>query len=223
MHILLVEDEQRLSKALKQILEENRYMVDAVYNGEDGLNYGLSGIYDVIILDIMLPRLDGISVAKSLRQSSINTPIIMLTARDSVNDKINGLDSGADDYMTKPFAPRELLARIRAVTRRQGEVLADVLECGDFSFNTSTNEISKGDKTIRLNYKEAEILKLLTLRKNVIVSKEDLISKVWGYDSDAGDSNVEAYISFVRKKLSFIQSEMTILSYKKLGYRLEAK
>ena len=223
MQILLVEDEKRLSKALKQILEEKKYMVDAVYDGEDGLSYALSGIYDVIILDIMLPRLDGISVARKLRQENVSTPIIMLTARDSIKDKISGLDSGADDYMTKPFAPSELLARIRAVTRRHSEVLADILECGDFSFNTSTNEISKGDKTIRLNFKEAEILKLLALKKNVIVSKDELIMKVWGFDSDAGDSNVEAYISFVRKKLSFIQSGMTILSYKKLGYRLEAK
>ena len=223
MQILLVEDEKRLSKALKQILEEKKYMVDAVYDGEDGLSYALSGIYDVIILDIMLPRLDGISVARKLRQENVSTPIIMLTARDSIKDKISGLDSGADDYMTKPFAPSELLARIRAVTRRHSEVLADILECGDFSFNTSTNEISKGDKTIRLNFKEAEILKLLALKKNVIVSKDELIMKVWGFDSDAGDSNVEAYISFVRKKLTFIQSGMTILSYKKIGYRLEAK
>lgn len=223
MQILLVEDEKRLSNALKQILEDKKLIVDAVYDGEDGLIYGLSGIYDVIILDVMLPKMDGLTVAKRLREEHVGTPIIMLTARDSIRDKISGLDSGADDYMTKPFAPSELLARIRAVTRRHSEVLADVLECGDFSFNTSTNEISKGDKTIKLNFKEAEILKLMALRRNVTVSKDEIITKVWGYDSDAGDSNVEAYISFIRKKLTFIQSDMTIVSYKKLGYRLEAK
>ena len=223
MQILLVEDEKRLSNALKQILEDKKMIVDAVYDGEDGLIYGLSGIYDVIILDVMLPKMDGLTVAKRLREEHVGTPIIMLTARDSIRDKISGLDSGADDYMTKPFAPSELLARIRAVTRRHQEVLADVLECGDFSFNTSTNEISKGDKTIKLNFKEAEILKLMALRRNVTVSKDEIITKVWGYDSDAGDSNVEAYISFIRKKLTFIQSDMTIVSYKKLGYRLEAK
>ena len=221
MQILIVEDELRLAKALKQILEEKKYMVDAVANGQDGLDYGLSGIYDVIVLDLMLPKMDGITVAKKLRENGVSTPIIMLTAKDTIKDKINGLDSGADDYMTKPFSPNELLARIRALTRRYSEVLAEVTEFGDFSFNSSVNEISKGKKRINLNFKEAEILKLLLLRKNVPVSKDEIITKVWGYDSDAGDSNVEAYMSFVRKKLNFIQSDITIASYKKKGYMLE--
>ena len=221
MQILIVEDELRLAKALKQILEEKKYMVDTVANGQDGLDYALSGIYDVIILDVMLPKMDGMTVAKKLRESSVSTPIIMLTAKDTIKDKITGLDSGADDYMTKPFAPNELLARIRALTRRYTEVLAEVTEFGDFTFNSSVNEISKNGKSINLNFKEAEILKLLLLRKNVPVSKEELITKVWGFNSDAGDSNVEAYMSFVRKKLSFIQSEYTIASYKKKGYMLE--
>ncbi|MCR5056453.1 MAG: response regulator transcription factor [Clostridia bacterium] len=221
MQILIVEDELRLAKALKQILEEKKYMVDTVADGQDGLDYALSGIYDVIILDVMLPKMDGMTVAKKLRESSVSTPIIMLTAKDTIKDKITGLDSGADDYMTKPFSPNELLARIRALTRRYTEVLADVTEFGDFTFNSSVNEISKNGKSINLNYKEAEILKLLLLRKNVPVSKEELITKVWGFNSDAGDSNVEAYMSFVRKKLSFIQSEYTIASYKKKGYMLE--
>lgn len=221
MQILIVEDELRLAKALKQILEEKKYMVDTVANGQDGLDYALSGIYDVIILDVMLPKMDGMTVAKKLRESSVSTPIIMLTAKDTIKDKITGLDSGADDYMTKPFSPNELLARIRALTRRYTEVLAEVTEFGDFTFNSSVNEISKNGKSINLNYKEAEILKLLLLRKNVPVSKEELITKVWGFNSDAGDSNVEAYMSFVRKKLSFIQSEYTIASYKKKGYMLE--
>ena len=221
MQILIVEDELRLAKALKQILEEKKYMVDTVANGQDGLDYALSGIYDVIILDVMLPKMDGMTVAKKLRESSVSTPIIMLTARDTIKDKITGLDSGADDYMTKPFSPNELLARIRALTRRYTEVLAEVTEFGDFTFNSSVNEISKNGKSINLNYKEAEILKLLLLRKNVPVSKEELITKVWGFNSDAGDSNVEAYMSFVRKNLGFIQSEYTIASYKKKGYMLE--
>jgi len=221
MQILIVEDELRLAKALKQILEEKKYMVDTVADGQDGLDYALSGIYDVIILDVMLPKMDGMTVAKKLRESSVSTPIIMLTAKDTIKDKITGLDSGADDYMTKPFSPNELLARIRALTRRYTEVLAEVTEFGDFTFNSSVNEISKNGKSINLNYKEAEILKLLLLRKNVPVSKEELITKVWGFNSDAGDSNVEAYMSFVRKKLNFIQSEYTIASYKKKGYMLE--
>ncbi len=221
MQILIVEDEQRLAKALKQILEEHKYMVDTVANGQDGLDYALSGIYDIIVLDIMLPKMDGMTVARKLREASVSTPIIMLTARDTIKDKINGLDAGADDYMTKPFSPNELLARIRALTRRYSEVLAEVSEFGDFTFNSSVNEISKNGKSINLNYKEAEILKLLLFKKNVPVSKEELITKVWGFNSDAGDSNVEAYMSFVRKKLSFIQSDYTITSYKKKGYMLE--
>ena len=223
MQILLVEDEVRLAKALKQILEEKNYMVDMVHNGEDGVLYGMSGVYDVIILDLMLPKLNGMDVAKKLRADGIETPIIMLTARDSIRDKIAGLDSGADDYMTKPFSPNELLARIRAVTRRHSEVLADVINFGDISFNLSTNEVACGEKSIRLNFKEAEILKILFLRKNVPVSKDEIITKVWGYDSDAGDSNVEAYISFIRKKLAFINSKVTIVALKKVGYKLEEK
>ncbi len=223
MQILIVEDEVRLAKALKQILEEKNYMVEMVHNGEDGVDYGMSGVYDVIILDLMLPKLNGIEVAKRLRTGGVETPIIMLTARDTIRDKIAGLDSGADDYMTKPFSPNELLARIRAGTRRHAEVLADVISYGDITFNISTNEVSCGDKSIRLNFKEAEILKLLFLRKNVPVSKEDLLTKVWGYDSEAGDSNVEAYISFIRKKLSFINSNVTVVSLKKVGYKLEEK
>ncbi|MBQ7445095.1 MAG: response regulator transcription factor [Clostridia bacterium] len=221
MQILLVEDELRLAKALKQILEENKYIVDTVANGLDGYEYGVSGIYDVIVLDVMLPKMDGMQVARKLRENGVSTPIIMLTAKDSIRDKINGLDSGADDYMTKPFSPNELLARIRALTRRYSEVLAEVTEFGDFSFNTSVNEISRGDKSIKLNFKEAEILKLLLSRKNVPVAKEDIITKVWGLQSEASDSNVEAYISFVRKKMAFIGSEVTIVSYKKKGYMLE--
>ncbi|MCR5694716.1 MAG: response regulator transcription factor [Clostridia bacterium] len=221
MQILIVEDELRLAKALKQILEGQKYIVDMVANGQEGLDYALSGIYDVIVLDVMLPKMDGMTVARKLREAGNSTPVIMLTAKDSIKDKINGLDSGADDYMTKPFSPNELLARIRALTRRYSEFLPDVTDFGDFTFNSSVSEISKGDKSIRLNYKESEILKLLILRKNVPVSKEDLITKVWGFESDAGDSNVEAYISFVRKKLKFIQSSYTIASHKKKGYMLE--
>lgn len=221
MQILIVEDEKRLADALKQILIEQKYMADVVYDGNDGLVYGKSGIYDLIILDIMLPYKDGFQVAYKLRKSRIDTPILMLTAKDTVPDKVSGLNCGADDYMTKPFAPEELIARIKALTRRKGEVVLDETSYGDFNFNASTNQLYKGIKSVHLNFKEAEILKLFLSKPEVIISKEEIITKVWGYESDAGSNNVEAYISFLRKKLSFINSDTEIKSVKKMGYRLE--
>lgn len=221
MQILIVEDEKRLADALKQILVEQKYMADVVYDGNDGLEYGKSGIYDLIILDIMLPYKDGFQVAYELRKSRIDTPILMLTAKDTVPDKVSGLNCGADDYMTKPFAPEELIARIKALTRRKGEVVLDETSYGDFNFNASTNQLYKGIKSVHLNFKEAEILKLFLSKPEVIISKEEIITKVWGYESDAGSNNVEAYISFLRKKLSFINSDTEIKSVKKMGYRLE--
>ena len=221
MQILIVEDEKRLADALYQILLEQKYMADVVYNGIDALEYGLSGIYDLIILDIMIPYKDGFEVAYELRKNKIDTPILMLTAKDTVPDKVTGLNKGADDYMTKPFAPEELIARIKALTRRKGEVVLDETSFDDFNFNASSNTLSKGTKSVYLNYKEAEILKLLLSKPDVIVSKDEIITKVWGYDSDAGSNNVEAYISFLRRKLNFINSDTEIKSSKKMGYRLE--
>ncbi|MEE3498507.1 MAG: response regulator transcription factor [Ruminococcus bromii] len=221
MQILIVEDEKRLADALYQILLEQKYMADVVYNGIDALEYGLSGIYDLIILDIMIPYKDGFEVAYELRKNKIDTPILMLTAKDTVPDKVTGLNKGADDYMTKPFAPEELIARIKALTRRKGEVVLDKTSFDDFNFNASSNTLSKGTKSVHLNYKEAEILKLLLSKPDVIVSKDEIITKVWGYDSDAGSNNVEAYISFLRRKLNFINSDTEIKSSKKMGYRLE--
>lgn len=221
MRILIVEDEKRLADALYQILLEQKYMADVVYDGNDGVEYGLSGIYDLIILDIMLPYKDGFQVAYELRKNKIETPILMLTAKDTVSDKVNGLDMGADDYMTKPFAPEELTARIRALTRRKGEVVVDETSFDDFSFNASTSVLSKGTKSVHLNFKEAEIIKLLLSKPDVIISKDEIITKVWGYDSDAGSNNVEAYISFLRRKLAFINSNSEIKAIKKMGYKLE--
>lgn len=221
MQILIVEDEKRLANALKQILLEQKYMADVVHDGNEGLEYALSGIYDLIILDIMLPYKDGFQVAFELREKKISTPILMLTAKDTIPDKVSGLNSGADDYMTKPFAPEELLARIKALTRRKGEVILDETGYGDFTFNSSTNMLSKGTKSVHLNFKEAEILKLFIAAPDTIHSKDDIIVKVWGYDSDAGSNNVEAYISFLRRKLHFINSSTEIKAIKKMGYRME--
>ena len=171
----------------------------------------------------MLPGMTGLDMVSLLRRDRISTPVLMLTARDTVSDKVRGLDAGSDDYMTKPFSPQELLARIRVLSRRKGEVVLDEMRYADVVFNQSSAEISctKTAKNIRLNYKEAEMLKLFLTRPEVILSKEELITKIWGYDSDAGDNNVEAYISFLRKKLNYIGSETEIVSIKKLGYKLE--
>lgn len=220
MRILVVEDEKRLAQALRAILEAEKYMVDTVYDGRDGYDYAVTGMYDAIVLDVMLPGIDGFEVVKKLRNEKITTPILMLTARDSIDDKISGLDRGADDYMTKPFEPKELLARIRSVTRRKGEVVIDDLTFGDIKLDLSTGELSCGEKKVRLNFKEFEIMKLFMSNPDGTFSKEDLIVRVWGYDSEATDNNVEAYISFLRKKLRHIGSETGIDAIRKVGYRL---
>ena len=221
MNILIVEDERRLAEALEQIMREQRYTVDAVDNGDDGLDYGLSGQYDLIILDIMLPRRDGYEVARELRRADIATPILMLTARDEISDKVTGLDCGADDYMTKPFDSSELLARVRALTRRRGAVDLEEISCGDLVLSLATYDLRCGAKTIHLSFKEFEIIKILMQNPLVYIAKEDLICKVWGALSDAEDNNVEAYISFLRKKLQFLGSRSVIATQRKVGYRLE--
>ena len=222
MKILVVEDELRLAEALSQIMQEQKYQVDVANDGNDGLDYALYGDYDVIVLDVMLPGKDGFEVVRALRAAKVQTPVIMLTARDDVRDKIRGLDKGADDYMTKPFVPEELLARIRALSRRQGEVLLEEISMEDLTLSLSTNDLLCGAKSIHLAFKEFEIMKILLANQKAIVSKEMLISKVWGDDSDAEDNNVEAYISFLRKKLSFLGSRVQISTIRKVGYRLES-
>ena len=221
MKILIVEDEKRLAQALSQIMKEAKYQTNIAYDGADGLELALYDSYDVIVLDVMLPKKDGFSIVKELRASKINTPVIMLTAKDEVGDKITGLDKGADDYMTKPFVPEELLARIRALSRRQGEVIVEELSFEDLSLDISNAELRCKDKNIHLSFKEFEIMKILMSNQKTIIGKEILITKVWGDDSDAEDNNVEAYISFLRKKLSFIGSKVSLTTIRKLGYKLE--
>ena len=223
MQVLIVEDDVRLAQAVGKILEENNYQVDLVHDGQDGFDYAVSGIYDVIIMDVMLPKMDGFEVTKELRRKSIETPVLMLTARGTIPDKIEGLDSGADDYMTKPFAPAELLAHLRALTRRQGQVVFETLEYNDLKLNLESHDLSCGEKSINLSYKEFSIMNILMANKEQTVSKEQLISKVWGIESSAVDNNVEAYISFLRKKLKFLGSSAKIETLRKVGYRLTAK
>lgn len=222
MQVLIVEDDIRLAQALGQILEENHYQVDLVHDGDQGLAYAESGSYDVIILDVMLPRKSGLEVVAELRRANVATPVLMLTARTTVQDKITGLDSGADDYMTKPFSPAELLAHLRALTRRQGQVVFEKIDFGDISLNLESHNLSCGSKSINLSYKEFSIANILISSKGQIVSKDMLISKVWGVESSAVDNNVEAYISFLRKKLKFLGSNTQIETVRKVGYRLES-
>ncbi len=221
MRVLVAEDEKRLAQALQCILSEKKYHADVVYNGADAYDYARSCAYDVILLDVMLPKLDGFEVCRKLRAEGSTVPIIMLTARSRTADKVEGFNSGADDYMTKPFEPEELLARIKALTRRRGAVTLNTMTFGDISFDESLSELSCGSESVKLNFKEAELLKLFMSARGMMFSKDRLITSVWGADSDAVDNNVEAYISFLRRKLKFIGSQVIIRNYQKLGYRLE--
>ncbi|WP_099467694.1 response regulator transcription factor [Konateibacter massiliensis] len=221
MKVLIVEDEIRLADTLSQIMRENKYLVDTVNDGADGLDFAMSGQYDIIVLDVMMPKMNGFEVVKALRKSKVNTPVILLTAKDEVTDKITGLDSGADDYLTKPFVPDELLARIRALTRRQGEVVMNELSFSDITLNLSMYMLQKDSKSIHLGHKEFEVMRLLITNPAVVVSKDEMISKIWGMESDAEDNNVEVYISFLRKKLQYLGSKVNIATQRKIGYFLE--
>ena len=221
MKVLIVEDDLHLSEALEHIMKEQGYFVDVVNDGLDGLYYAVNNDYDVIILDIMLPKMNGYDVMKTLRKQKNATPTIMLTAKNEVNDKVEGLDSGADDYMVKPFAPKELLARVRAVSRRVGEVVVDELTFGDLVLNINTNMLSCGLRKVSVTNKEFQIIKILMSTPATITSKENLITNVWGVDSDVEENSVEAYISFLRKKLQFVGSKVGIQTIRMTGYRLE--
>lgn len=222
MKLLLIEDEQTLSDALVHIFKKEKYTVDAVFDGESGLDLGLSGIYDIIILDLMLPRMDGIEVLKALRANSITTPILILTAKSTILDKVEGLDNGADDYLAKPFSPPELLARVRALIRRKTESInEDVISFGDIELNISAYELVCGDKKVKVSLKECEIFKYLLQRPKFVVTKDELIIKLWGYDSEAEYNNIEVYISFLRKKLSFVGAKTEISTVRGAGYKLE--
>ena len=221
MRVLIVEDEIRLAEALAHIMTDEKYLVDMVHTGTDGLDYARSGLYDVVILDVMLPGLSGFEVVKKMREEKLDTPVIMLTAKDETADKVRGLDMGADDYLTKPFAPEELLARVRAISRRQGEVILDELCFSDLTLGLATNTLSCGAKSVRLSFKEKEVLRILMANPAAITPKEELINRVWGVESDAEDNNVEAYISFLRKKFAYLGSKAGIETVRKVGYRLE--
>ena len=221
MNILIVEDEIHLAAAIGQILKEQKYKVDIVYNGEDGYDYIMSGLYDAVILDVMLPKLNGFEVVHKIRSAKNSTPILLLTARNDTADKVNGLDCGADDYMTKPFSTEEFLARVRALLRRQGDVVLEQLVFADLTLSLSDNTLKCGKKSVHLGFKEFEVLRILMSNPKIIISKELLITKVWGEESGAEDNNVEAYISFLRKKFTYLNSAVKLSTKRKVGYLLE--
>lgn len=222
MRILLVEDKVPISRALAAILQKNNYVVDVAYNGADALELALDDIYDLIILDIMLPRMSGLEVLKAFRKENKTTPVIMLTALGEVADKIQGLDFGADDYLAKPFDSEELLARIRATARRRGEIVVtdSTIVFGDIKLNTQTLKLSSTGDEITITLKESQLLEYLMDNHNLVLSKEKIIEKIWHYDSEAVDNHVEVYISFLRKKLRYINAAVSILTVRGVGYKL---
>ena len=223
MRILLVEDEERLSQALVEIFKENKFGIDAVYNGVDGLNSARTGIDDIVILDIMLPQLDGLAVLRTLREEKNAVPVLLLTAKEDVADKVEGLDSGADDYMTKPFSTEELLARVRALTRRKGDVRDDNLSLGDLALNRKNCEIVSivTGQALKLALKEYQIIELLFRHPHEVITKEAIIERIWGDRSTAEYNNVEVYISFIRKKMEFLKVKTVIRTARGIGYSLE--
>ena len=223
MKVLIIEDEIMLGEAIGHLLKQSKYLYDIANDGETGLYYALNDDYDCIVLDIMLPKLDGFEVAKRIRKEGKNTSILMLTAKSDVADKIHGLNIGADDYLTKPFETEELIARIRALTRRQGTVVMDTLSFSDIVLDLKNYSLSCGEKTVGLGFKEFEIMRILLSNPKQVIEKETIISKVWGLDSEATDNNIEAYISFLRKKLFYLGSKVNIGVKRKLGYFLEAE
>lgn len=221
MRILLAEDEKELSNALVAILKHNNYSVDAVYDGADALDYGLSENYDIIILDIMMPKMNGLDVLAKLRSNGIHTPILMLTAKTEIQDRIEGLDKGADDYLGKPFAMGELLARVRAMSRRKSEFTPNILEIGNLRLNKETYELSGESSSLRLASKEFQMLELLMSNPKRLISTEQFMERIWGYDSEAEMNVVWVYISYLRKKLDSLDAQVKINAVRGVGYSLE--
>lgn len=221
MRILLCEDEQELSNAMQKILKHYNYSVDAVYDGLEALNFLQAENYDAVILDIMMPKLDGISVLKKVRESGNLIPIIMLTAKSQVDDKVLGLDLGANDYLTKPFDTKELLARLRLITRNVNDGSSCVLTVGDISLNRKTFELSSKKSSFKLASKEFQMLEMLMINKGHIIPTERFMEKIWGYDSDVEINIVWVYISYLRKKIAILDSNVNIKSTRNTGYSLE--
>lgn len=221
MKLLYAEDEKSMSEAVVDILTYHKYIVDAVYDGEEALVYALAESYDGIILDIMMPKKNGFEVLKTLRQKGINTPVLLLTAKAEVEDRITGLDMGADDYLPKPFVMGELLARVRAMLRRKETFTPDILKCGNISLNMKSYELSNGEQAFVLPKLEYQFMEILMLNRGVYLSSEDLLVKVWGYDTDAELGTVWVYISYLRKRLAALDANIAITAKRNVGYTLE--
>lgn len=221
MKLLYAEDERALSEAVTDILTFHKYSVDAVYDGEEAYFYAVNGEYDGIILDIMMPKLDGIEVLKRIRDAGNKTPVLLLTAKSEIRDRIAGLDAGADDYLPKPFNMGELLARVRAMLRRRENFTPDILTCGNLSLNMQSYELCGEDKCCILPNIEYKIMEMLMLNSGRYISSEDILSNVWGYDSDADTGSVWVYISYLRKRLSSLGSNAVIRAKRGAGYTLE--
>lgn len=223
MRLLIAEDDADIVRALTALFEHNNYNVDAVANGNDAYDYGISGNYDGIILDIMMPGMDGLEVLKALRANAVNTPVLLLTAKGDIEDRVNGLDAGADDYLPKPFAANELLARVRAMLRRKDNYQNDVLEFEGMQLNLSTFELSFRQTSIRLVSREFQMLQLLMLSPGTVISTEQFMEKIWGWDSDVEVSIVWVYISNLRKKFDKLKAPVNIKAVRGVGYCLEKK
>ena len=220
MKILIVEDERLLADSLKTLLEKKGFQVEAVYDGETGEEYAQLGVYDLLILDVMMPKLDGYELARRVRASRCGVPILMLTARSALEDRVQGLNAGADYYLTKPFDSRELLACINALLRRQGSQV-DELALGNTALDLATGMLVCGERSVRLSAKEFDVMRALLQAGGANLSKESILARVWGYDSNATENHVEVYVGFLRKKLASIGSDIKITAIRRLGYHLE--
>ena len=222
MRALIIEDEIRLAATLQDLLDLNGYTADICYDGEAGLDNALTGIYDIILLDLMLPKLDGIQLVRQLRSSGNSTPVLMLTAKSELEHRVTGLDSGADYYLTKPFEPKELMACVRALTRRQADLRStDTLQCGDLTLNYNAFSLDCNGREVHLSRTEFDMMELLMRNCGIVITKETLLVKIWGYESDAEENNAEVYISFLRRKLSHLHSTTKIRTIRMVGYCLE--
>ena len=222
MNILIIEDEYSLADAIAETLKNEKFNVDIETNGEDGENEALTENYDLILLDVMLPKKNGFDILRTLGQAKIKTPIIMLTAKSEIEDKLNGMEHGADDYITKPFAMRELMARIKAVLKRTNNIEnTECLQYGDLLLDIKNAKLKSHNNEIQISGKELELLEQLLINKNQISSRESLAQRIWGYESDTEYNNVEVYITFVRRKLKLIESKVYIKAVRGVGYKLE--
>ena len=221
MRILIVEDEKRLAETLADLVTQNKDIADICRDGQSGLDHALSGIYDAVILDVMLPGLNGFDIVHKMRENGDSTPVLMLTAKTELDDRINGLDNGADYYLTKPFEIPELMACLRAITRRGGELISRDIVYEDISVATAISELICGNRSVRLGAKELELIRLLIANKGILLSKENIYLKIWGYNGEADENIVEVYLSFLRKKLEFVGSKVKITVVRRVGYRLE--